>query len=316
MELFGRFGTEMRNKQILIQNFHGSATRAIVEDFCALGYRVLMPGDDWDGKIACFMPNYEICASVQVELVSEADYFSMPQGDLLLGCIEHEKSLALIAKKHKDRIILHAPQNNVPFSLGVGDILLSPDIQTYMYLPIAKRMLYFPRVRLSGWEEHVKPLEDAWAEKHIGIYANCYQRVSKVGYTLSQIFAERYPIVIYGSESKHGFLEGSAVFERMSSSWLTLHFKEKEAYGCSVLESMLLGTPVISLRGMIWDKTLGVFLLNEENAILGFSIDELWERLSNLAFEDYVSMSKAAQRDAKSFMADGPRLRGLETILK
>lgn len=297
-------------KQILIQNFHPANTEALIRDFRALGYKIIMPKDDW-GRIGYYFPNDQFQG---VDLLTWEEYMETPKGDVLVACFEQQNDFRGIANIHGDRILLHTAGNNVPYDHGLSQHLLSPDIQTYNNYPARNKMLYwFPPVIHNIEKDLLKSYKSDLICAYIHYYAQFWVRSYEDALKFEESFGKK--VFFYGAETRDGQLSHKEVHEKMAESMFTLYFKEKDCYGNTVLESMALGTPVIALRKYIHDKTLGMFFLDEFNSILVDSPDEAVGKLRNLSYEEYARLSKSSIATVAKLTDNEKRLKQLEYIL-
>lgn len=295
-------------KTILIQNFHYNSTRALINDFIALGYEVVMPVDNWGGKITTFHSNIMFGQ----RLISEAEYYSMPSSDLLIGCREQEVYMLPIAQHHGDRIIIHTAQNEDPYQKGYEYVLAS-DILFYNSYSSKNKMLYFtkPPIHIQG----EKDLQISW-NGEIKTFIHSYAQYFPEGYQKMQELSQKYQKVLcYGDGNEMGAITELQSQSLMLQSKFTLYFKDRDCYGYMPIESMLLGTPLISLWPFIKGKTLGEYFIKKENAVVGETVDEVVDILKRLTFEQYCQMSWEARVLAEKLTDKNQRLDTMKHIL-
>ena len=119
-------------------------------------------------------------------------------------------------------------------------------------------------------------------------------------------FRELYPhrCEMYGYETRGGHLDHDTCNRKMAEGFFTEHFKDLEAYGLTCLESMMLGTPIVSLHRLMAGKSLGAFFLDETNAVLADTVEELIERLLFLSIEEYRRLSENARERVLELTSD------------
>lgn len=311
-------------KTILIQNFHPANTLAIVRDFIALDYKVLLPADNWEGQIKYYFSNQYIFDKFiensqdledRIEIVSLRKYRSQPADDVLIACFEQMDDFERIAKEYNSRILLHVAGNNVPYRYPLSDHLLSPDIQTYNNYPAKNKMLYF--FNPSIVTKKIKDLRVSFDNKVISDFIHHYSQYWPLSYSKATAFEEMSGMYVqhYGYGNRDGELTLEQAQDKMIDCYFQLYFKEKDCYGNSVLESMFLGTPVIALREFIHDKTLGMFFINEENSIVGDNVEDCVYKLRAMTFESYVEMSKKAHETVIELTNTSKRLEDLSSLL-
>lgn len=285
-----------RQPTILIQNYHPPATTALIRDFKTIGFRVLCPDSNW-GRISYYAPNDGLGG----ELIDFDSYMASAPGHLLICCKPQEEDMKAIARQHGDVVILNVAQHLHTYEEGLSDILICPDILTFEHYPekIKHKLLYFPRPFLSI--EARKDAEAAYRSRRVCSYISMPQWWPGGTRALDE-FAGKYPheFLRFGNETPDGPLTHTACNRSMVDSFLTIHFKEHEAYGLSCLESMMLGTPVVGLERFMHDKTLGRFFLTKDNSIVAKSIDEAVERALSLSLDEYEAMSKNCRQTVMS----------------
>lgn len=299
-------------RTILIQNFHVGNTVALVRDFKSLGYRVLMPNNDWGGLIGYFFSN----ENLEGELIGRKEFEVLPPGDVLIGCYEQMNDFAAIARNHGDRIILHTAGNNVPYYAGLSNHLISPDIQTFNNYTADHKMMYFyPPTIVTDYK---KDLRESFKSNIVCTYNHFYNKYWPEAFAEAVRFETLFggKVFFYGEQTRDGKLEMKIAQETMARSKFTLYFKPKDCYGNAVLESMVLGTPVIAMSKYIEDKTLGMFFINSNNSIIVNSPEEAIERVNRLTFQEYEALSNAGKAKVATMTADKFRLSQMKEVLE
>lgn len=271
-------------RNILIQNYHPPATKALIRDFQKIGFRVLSPDSNW-GRISYYADNEGLGS----ELISFDEYLALPPGYVLIACKPQEEDFKTIARTHSDTMILNVAQQYHEYEPNISEVMICPDVGLFENYSsyIKHKLLYFPRPYL----EHVsvKNFEESFAIRNVYSYIS-FPHIWPKGYSAFQRFQSLYSgsCEIYGHETSGGLLTHSECQTKMASSFLTAHFKDSEAYGLSCLESMMLGTPIVALRSLLQGTTLGSFFLDDRTAILGESVEELVYKINAVSFEDYL----------------------------
>lgn len=311
-------------KSVLIQNFHPANTLALVRDFIAIGYKVLLPIDNWDGQIRYYFSNEFIKDKFiensqgledRIELITYRRFKAQPADDILIACFEQMDDFERIAKEFNSRILLHVAGNNVPYRYPLSDHLLSPDIQTFNNYPAKNKMLYF--FNPSIITKKTKDLKASFENKVISDFIHHYAQYWPLSYSKAMAFEEMSGMYVqhYGYGNRDGELSLEQAQDKMVDCYFQLYFKEKDCYGNSVLESMYLGTPVIALREFIHDKTLGMYFINEENSIVGDNVEDCVHKLRAMTFEKYVEMSRNAHETVINLTNTSKRLADLTSLL-
>lgn len=315
-------------RTVLIQNFHPANTLALVRDFVGIGYKVLLPIDNWEGNIKYWFSNQFILDKFiensqgledKIQLISFEEFklMSGDELDILIACFEQMDDFERIRNiyHHGSRLLLHVAGNNVPYRYPLSDHLLSPDIQTFNNYPAKNKMLYF--FNPSIVTKKVKDLRASFGNKVISDFIHHYSQYWALSYSKATSFEEMSGTYVqhYGFGNRDGELTLEQAQDKMVDCYFQLYFKERDCYGNSVLESMYLGTPVIALREFIHDKTLGMFFLNEKNAIIGDSVEDCVYQLRAMTFEKYVEMSRNAMETVIEVTNTNKRLKDLSSLL-
>jgi len=281
----------MLDRSILVTNYHPTGTAALIRDFLAIGFTVYSPDSDW-GRIRYYAPNDELGGN----LLSFEDYMRKEPGFVLITCKAQEEDLKAIGRLHGDSFVLNIAQQHHVYEPGLSDVMICPDIVSYETYPgdMRHRMLYFPRPVLGAPE--AKDIEACFAEKRTASYINL-PHIWSEGFPAFCEFQAKYPgqALLFGHQGPDGMLTHAQCNEWMRSSYFTVHFKEQEAYGLSCVESMMLGTPVVSLKRFMDDKTLGRCFLTPDNSVVTETVDEAIQRLQAMDIETYRAMSQAAR---------------------
>lgn len=287
-------------KTILIQNYHPQGTEALIRDFRRIGFRVVSPDNDW-GRIGYYADN----TGLGGELVSLEQYRALAPGFVLIGCKAQEADLVAIARDHGDAMVLNIAQQRHVYEPGLSPVLICPDIALWRDYPdpLEHKLLYFPRPVLA--DVPAKDMEASFDSRAIASYISI-PTFWKRGLPAFEQFRAQWtgPCHQFGHQAADGMLTHAQCNAQMVSSFFTVHFKDDEAYGLSCLESMMLGTPVVSTHEFMQGKTLGECFLWPDNSIITDTIDEAIAALNDLTLEQYAEMSANARDTVLSLTSD------------
>ena len=184
-------------------------------------------------------------------------------------------------------------------------MLLCPDVNLWRSYPepIAHRLLYFPRPIVAPVP--LKDTAESFAGRAVASYINVpsfWQR----GVAAFEAFRGLWtgPCRMFGHDASDGMLTHAQCNAQMAASFFTVHFKEDEAYGLTCLESMMLGTPVVSTHDFMRDKTLGEFFLTPENSVVTDTIEQAVEALNRLTLDEYKALSRNARQTVLDLTSD------------
>lgn len=279
-------------KSILIHNFHQAGTQALVRDFNRLGYTVYSPIDNWSDRIKYYRKDAHSLDSnflTNTTLITHDQFLDIRPSHVVAGCFEQYDDFTKLANEVGAKIVIGVAGNDQP--VIDGDYLLSPDIMTYAKYNIPKVLwLHEPVIPLVE-----KDIEGSFNTKQANSYISNYAEFFPDGWRCAKDFQSKWEKTsFYGSEFL--YVEDRNHLSRLySESFVTMYFKDRDCYGQVVLESMVLGTPVVAIRRLIAGKTLGELFLNDSNAILGDNIDEIINRMSNMTYSEYEQLSVNAR---------------------
>lgn len=285
---------------ILIQNYHPQGTEALIRDFLKIGFRVYSPDTDW-GRIEYFASNEGLGG----EIISFEEYMKLDLGFVLIGCKAQEQDLKSIAAQHGDQLVLNIAQQHHVYEPGISNILICPDISLWRSYPdpIAHRLLYFPRPVIA--EVPAKDIEGSFNSRIIASYISV-PTFWKRGLPAFETFRDQWKGACYmfGHQASDGMLTHAQCNSQMAASFFTVHFKDDEAYGLSCLESMMLGTPVVSTHAFMRGKTLGECFLTPENSIVTDTIEQSIAALEALTLAEYERLSHHARATVSDLTDD------------
>lgn len=279
-------------KSILIHNFHQAGTQALVRDFNRLGYTVYSPTDSWGDRIRYYRKDAHSLDSNFLDntnLITHDQFLEIRPSHVVAGCFEQYDDFTKLANEVGAKIVIGVAGNDQP--VIDGDYLLSPDIMTYAKYNIPKVLwLHEPVIPLVE-----KDIEGSFNTRQANSYVSNYAEFFPSGWRYAKDFQSKWEKTsFYGSEFL--YVEDRNHLSRLySESFVTMYFKDMDCYGQVVLESMMLGTPVVAIRSLIAGKTLGELFLNDSNSILGCSIDEVVSRLRTMTLDEYQRLSQNAQ---------------------
>jgi len=279
------------NKSILIQNYHPQGTEALIRDFKSIGFRVFSPDSDW-GRIKYFAEN----TGLGSEIISFESYMKTEPGFVLIGCKAQEEDLKSIAREHGDKMILNIAQQNHVYEPHISNILICPDVGLWKNYPdpIQHRLLYFPRPVIANVP--AKDIVQSFEDRTIASFISMPTFWTR-GLPAFETFRAQWQgnCYMFGHQATDGLLTHSQCNARMATSYFTAHFKDEEAYGLSCLESMMLGTPVVSTHEFMRDKTLGEYFLRPENSIVTDTVEQAIAALEALTLDKYRQLSENAR---------------------
>lgn len=299
-------------KSILIQNYHPQGTEALIRDFKRIGFRVLSPDGDW-GMISYYADN----SGLGSELVSFEQFSEIDSGFVLIGCKAQEDDLKAIARRHGDKLVLNIAQQHHVYEPNISDVMICPDIALWNNYPdnMTHKLLYFPRPIIADVPS--KDVIRSFSSRTVASFISM-PTFWKRGLPAFETFRSHWkgPCHMFGHQAPDGMLTHSQCNEQMAASFFTVHFKDDEAYGLSCLESMMLGTPVVSTHEFMRGKTLGEFFLRPDNAIVTDTIEQAVAALEALTLEEYERLSRNAKATVLDLTSDSRTIEPLRSAME
>jgi len=266
-----------------------AGTQALVRDFDRLGYKVYSPIGDWGGRISYYRKDAMCLDSnflKDTELITYDQFVNIKPSHVVAGCFEQYSDFTKLADEVGAKIIIGVAGNDQP--IYRADYVLSPDIITFNNYPTNAKLLWLHEPTIPFVQ---KDIQQAYEGKQINSYVSNYGKFFPVGFNYATQFKQSWDkCTFYGDEFEY-IKDRNELANKYISSMFTMYFKDRDCYGQVVLESMILGTPVIAIRNLIAGKTLGTYFLNDTNAIIGGTLYEIFNRLNNLTLEEYRMLS-------------------------
>lgn len=322
--------------KVFFSNYHISVNNCFVDDVLATGNEVVVPSQTFgEAHIGFFAGNHEHYNKPGI-IVTEYDQFlGMEPMALVLNCSQMYDDIMKFykARGEVDKIIFLSSQ------IGIGEwvnakpdwkekYLISHSLNWHRKSNAKYKMLYYNRPKVLESFKNEDEMRRTFEEKKIKLYINHFENELK--YMAGGNFAKEhkeanklrelwetkynYRIPFYGAENPDGYLSMNEVQANIKDSMFTLVFKGHETWGQMVNESMQIGTPCIFLRKFLVDM-FTEHLINEDTAIIGDTVEEIYEKMINLNFEDYQNLCWQAYTSSNLYCADQPRQNQLKWFL-
>ena len=308
--------------KVFLTNYHISVNKGLVEDLAAIGLEVVMPSRGFatsaEGRINFFAPNDE--HGRRARIVEWAEFSRMEPMAILIPCTQLvEDFLAIWERRGKQDtlVLLTANSDHFPaWRMVPTDFLISHDLTYHRMWEGPWKMLYFSRPTILRAPKSGEELRRSFEERKIKLFINNLEGERheglkpeyENGVAMRTLWEKRtgWRMPMYGYGNKDGWPSMNETQDHLVDSMFTFVSKRRETWGQLINESMQLGTPCMFLRPLL-NSTFTEYLIREDTAILGDTVEELVDKALSLSWEQYQSLVNEAYSQSQMFCAEGPR---------
>lgn len=322
--------------KVFFSNYHISVNDCFVDDVLATGNEVVVPSQAFgESQIGFFAGNHQHYGKPGVVVVEYDQFLQLEPMALVLNCSQMYDDIMRFyeARGKVDQIVFLSSQ------IGIGewvskkdnwhsDYLISHSLDWHRKSPAKHKMLYYNRPKVLESFKTTDEMRATFEQKKIKLYINHFENELKYmaggnfakehaeAVKLRQLWQDKYNVYIpfYGAENPDGYLSMNEVQANIKDSMFTLVFKGHETWGQMVNESMQIGTPCIFLKKFLVDM-FTEHLINQDTAIIGDTVEEVFEIMQNMTFEQYENLCWQAYTSSNLYCADEPRRRQLKWFL-
>jgi hypothetical protein len=302
--------------RVLFSNYHISVNKPLVGDLKAIGADVIMPADNWN-RIKFFAPNGE---HPGVTLVGWDEFKKMPPMIVIIPCTQMVIDMMAIYRERGEvdtLVLLTANSDHIPaWKLVPSDFILSHDLTYHRMMPGKYRMLYFSRPTILRAKKTGPELRRSFEEQKVKLYINNLEGEQHDGLKpeyeaaieMRRLWLERTGrrMPIYGYGNKDGWPSMKETQDHLADSMFTFVSKRRETWGQLINESMQLGTPCMFLRPLL-NSTFTEYLINDDTAIVGDTVEELVDKALSLTWEQYETLVNEAYSQSQMFCNEDVR---------
>lgn len=308
--------------KVFFTNYHISVNQGLVDDLVAIGMEVICPSSSFAsskaGRINFFAPNEE--HGRKVRIIEWAEYEKLEPHIMLVPCTQLVEDFLKIWEK-RDRqdtlVLLTANSDHIPaWKMVPTDFILSHDLTYHRMSPGKYRMLYFSQPRILRAKKTGEELRKGFEEKKLKLYINNLEGERHDGLKpeyeaaveMRDLWEQRtgFRMPLYGYGNKDGWPNPHKTQDHLVDSMFTFVSKRRETWGQLINESMQLGTPCLFLRPLL-NSTFTQYLINDDTAILGDTVNELVDKALSLDWEQYQCLVNEAYSQSKMFCNDEVR---------
>lgn len=307
--------------KVFFTNYHISVNKGLVEDLVAIGLEVVMPSREFaaskQGRINFFAPNDE--HDSKGEIVGWDEFSKMEPMIMLLPCTQLVEDFLKIYEARGKRdiiVLLTANSDHQPaWRMVPTDFVLSHDL-TYHHEFTGYKTLYFSRPTILREKKNGQELLNSFNNKMIKLYINNLEGERdaglkpefEAGVEMRHLWLERtgWRMPMYGYGNKDGWPSMINTQNHLAESMFTFVSKRRETWGQLINESMQLGTPCMFLRPLL-NSTFTQYLVNDDTAILGDTVEELVDKALSLNWVQYQTLVHEAYSQSQMYCAEDVR---------
>jgi hypothetical protein len=305
--------------KVFVTNYHISVNQTLVHDLHAIGLEVVMPTQEFaSGRIHFFAPNNEHAGIAR--MVGPAEFAAMEPMVMLVPCTQLVEDFMRIweARGRQDVLmLLTANSDHEPAWRTVpADFILSHDLTYHRKRPGKFRILYFNRPTILRAKKTAHELRKSFEERKVKLYINNLEGEQHDGLKpeydaaveMRELWQERtgFRMPLFGYGNADGWPSMEMTQNHVVDSMFTFVSKRRETWGQLINESMQLGTPCLFLRSLL-NSTFTEYLINDDTAILGDTVEELVDKALSLDWDAYQTLVEEAYSQSQMFCNDDIR---------
>lgn len=310
--------------RVFFPHHHPALTKSMAQALQHLGHTLVLPGKSFDP--ASPQPGLKISYGIfpekyslpNIEVIENDTIFCHPPDVLFVNCFEVENSIYhlydLLKEIGADVKLAHFSGNNeTHFSkdrvknLIAVDAYTAPlyDCHTIFWIP----WIDFEHLALTGTSD--APILNNYISHYNSIFRNGFTIFTDVSAQIHQ----HLPQVIINSPA---YLPQEAIFRLMDQSCATLHIKESEGFGYTIIESLAKGRPVFLKRSFSLGSRLMNWCIEGKTAFFFDEPEECVQKLniylSNPSYRQY--MQEACAETIRRLIDNEKQARILDKFLQ
>lgn len=322
--------------KIFFSNYHVSVNDCFVDDCLALSHEVVMPKLSFQeqGHINFFAANDEHFGKNGVIPVDYAEFLIMPAMVLIVSCSQmYDDMIKLYNDRgQKDVLVMLSSQPGMGEWVQAkgnwnSEFLISHSLIWHRKSTAKHKILYFNKPKVLVQTKSAEEIKRSFEEQKIKLYINHFETatnyMSPRSFNKEKQSADSFRklweqdhnwrIPFYGAENIDGYLSMQETQAHIKDSMFTLAFKGHETWGQMINESMLIGTPCLFVREFIVDM-FTEYLINEDTAVVADSVEELYEKVKSMSYEQYEVLCLEARAASEMFTERNNRLQKLHWL--
>ncbi len=308
--------------KVFVSDYHISVNHGLVQDLVDAGLEVVMPSLQFGAEHIKFFAANEDHVAQGARMVDYQEFLALEPMAIIINCSQmYEDMMTLYrARGEKDKIV------HLTSQMGIGewfpteaDYLMTHELVWHRKSQAKHKILYFSRPLVIVPTKSQEDIKNSYNDRQIRLYINHFETkiFDNTTFDRERACAEEFRakwlektgwrIPFFGFENKDGYLTQLETQENIRKSMFTLVFKGHETWGQMVNESMLIGTPGIFLEQFIVDMFTD-YLITQDTAIVGKTVDELLAKIDKLRLEDYETLVTEARSQSEMYCNDAVRV--------
>jgi hypothetical protein len=203
-------------------------------------------------------------------MITHQEFLDIKPDVVLCLCLDQLKTSAKLASQTGSKFVVRAGNNDVPYNKSHSNFLITNDTHTYKNCNIPNKLFFYlppdyDFYRKQEWHE-----DSMIVTSYIHYYRKYWQK-SYHKYDVIRRANTDIAFVNFGVSGDDGYapslVNPSDVRRTLGVSRCSLHIKEREGYGWSILEAISCGIPVIAPKVYVVGKTCESFLVENKSVV-------------------------------------------------
>jgi hypothetical protein len=304
-------------KTAIITNYHTIGTASIIQDFKTLGWTVYAPEGDWGFK-PC-LGN----AGLGAELISEPEFRLMCNGKnkpvVIIACKPHEAKWLEYINEYGLKYIVSTANRDAAYQAGAKVALISNKQHYDKWLhDDTPKLLYWRRPAMPN-DLPPKDIKASYKQRYVvqAIQNLHHHPQYQMALDFQSLWRKAgHNCDLFGAGSPQAEIRHATIIRKRINAYFSLHFKHSDGLGNALLESMLVGTPVV-ISDNLRHEHPGLMYI--EDGVTGFIANSAYDavdKLCGLSLADYRVMSAKCKALVTYLLDDDARLAELDRILQ
>lgn len=302
--------------RLLFPDMHGTLTGNLATAFSKIGIEMMVPDHSFANVITYGKKWSEQELKEHIPLASTISYeecVTNPPDFIVVSCWEVFSDVFnhLVTKCPTSKIVFYAGNNSVPYPANLVKNILCADIQTFERFKSKNCLFYLPYMDYENFQ--FKGTSDS---NKINSYIMHYQKLFQFSYSIAESVIKNTSFIEYSIFD--GNISRPALPDLMRNSIATLHIKEMEGYGYSIIESLAVGRPVILYRPFTINKSFSRWCIDEKSSIYFTTAEEYRTKITRIfSDEEYRhSLQTSTAKTIREIINNDEQCSNLKTFME